>query len=293
MTTHNAITNLLRHMGILLIASLFFSCGGEKSKTDMTVISFNIRYDNPTDSLNSWAHRKDSVAQFLNAQAPDVVGMQEVLHNQMSDLQKLLPLYAAVGVGRDNGKEAGEYAPIFYRKDRFELLEKGFFWLSEHPDSAGSMGWDAACTRITTWVKLRRIADNREFIAVDTHLDHVGAEAQTKGAELLLSRIGKIAGDMPVFIMGDFNIPEYRPAYGIMTSKEYGFYDTYKKAPKTDGVDYTFHDFGRVPMSLREKIDYVFANSPIETKEVYIPKEVNGTVNHLSDHNPVIVTMSF
>ena len=117
--------------------------------------TFNVRYDNPGDKLNSWKYRRDTVCGFIRARGLDIVGMQEVLHNQLEDLKAGLPGYAAVGVGRDDGKQAGEYSPLFYRTDKFELLDSSTFWLSQYPDSAGFIGWDGACTRIATWAKLR------------------------------------------------------------------------------------------------------------------------------------------
>ena len=124
------------------------SCQSPQPTSEITWSTFNIRYDNPYDSLNSWTYRKDTVANFIKAQNLDIVGMQEVLHHQLEDLKARLPEYAEVGVGREDGKTQGEYAPLFYKKDRFELLDNNTFWLSQYPDSVGFIGWDGACTRI-------------------------------------------------------------------------------------------------------------------------------------------------
>ena len=109
-----------------------------------------MRYDNPGDSLNNWQYRKDTVCQYILDKKMDIIGMQEVLHNQLEDLKAGLPNYAAIGVGRDDGKEKGEYSPLFYRADKYEVLESNTFWLSQYPDSVGFIGWDGACTRIAT-----------------------------------------------------------------------------------------------------------------------------------------------
>ena len=139
------------------ISGILTTACQEKKTEKITVnwATFNIRYDNPADSLNNWKYRKDTVAAFIKANQLDIVGMQEVLHNQLEDLKQRLPEYAEVGVGREDGKTQGEYAPLFYRKDRFEALDSNTFWLSQYPDSVGFIGWDGACTRIATWAKLK------------------------------------------------------------------------------------------------------------------------------------------
>ena len=122
--------------------------GKKTEKITVNWATFNIRYDNPADSLNNWKYRKDTIAAFIKANQLDIVGMQEVLHNQLEDLKQRLPEYAEVGVGREDGKTQGEYAPLFYRKNRFEALDSNTFWLSQYPDSVGFIGWDGACTAL-------------------------------------------------------------------------------------------------------------------------------------------------
>ena len=135
------------------IASAFLSplCQAQT----VTWATFNIRYDNPADQSNNWQFRKDTVTRFIKTQDMDIVGMQEVLHNQLEDLLQRLPGYKSIGVGRDDGKTKGEYAPILYKEDRFEVLDSNTFWLSQYPDSIGFIGWDGACTRIATWAKMK------------------------------------------------------------------------------------------------------------------------------------------
>lgn len=173
------------------------SCHAPQPTSEITWSTFNIRYDNPYDSLNSWTYRKDTVANFIKAQNLDIVGMQEVLHHQLEDLKARLPEYAEVGVGREDGKTQGEYAPLFYKKDRFELLDNNTFWLSQYPDSVGFIGWDGACTRIATWAKLKDKTNGKIFMAINTHFDHVGTEARKKGALLIIEKIKEIVGDQP------------------------------------------------------------------------------------------------
>lgn len=125
---------------VLLLPFLTASCGQVKPQTEtlpaLNVMSYNIRYDNPEDSLNNWAYRKERAANVVRFYDADIVGTQEVLHNQLEDLKLRLPDYAVVGVGREDGKEAGEYSALWYKKARFELLDSGTFWLSETPEVA-------------------------------------------------------------------------------------------------------------------------------------------------------------
>lgn len=150
-------------MKYLLFIFLFGISLNALSQT--TVLSFNIRYDNPGDGENQWSFRKDKVADLIQFHEATIVGMQEALKSQIDDLQDLLPGFSWIGVGRDDGKEAGEFSPVFYKKDQLTLLKKGTFWLSETCDIAGSRGWDAACNRVVTWVflKIKQMAINSIF----------------------------------------------------------------------------------------------------------------------------------
>lgn len=253
--------------------------------------TMNVRYDNPADSMNNWMYRKDSVANFINSKEIDVIGMQEVLNNQLEDLKSRLPEYDYVGVGREDGNTAGEYAPIFYKKERFELIESSTFWLSQYPDSIGFIGWDGACTRIATWAKLKDKASGKTVFAVNTHFDHVGTTARKEGALLIIDRIKQLAGNAPTVLTGDLNVPEKSEAYETITGNEFKLLDAMKVAEKSCGTTHTFHDFGRLPMEEHEKIDYVFVTPDIKVKNNCIPEEGKLGEFFISDHNPQVVTI--
>lgn len=255
--------------------------------------TFNVRYDNPGDSLNSWLYRRDTVCGFIRTRGLDVVGMQEVLHGQLEDLKAGLPGYAAVGVGRDDGKQAGEYSPLFYRADKFELLDSSTFWLSQYPDSAGFIGWDGACTRIATWAKLRDRATGKVFMAVNTHFDHVGTEARRQGALLIIRRIKDIVGDRPAVLTGDFNVNDRSEAYRTLTTNDFVLRDAYKIADRRTGPAYTFHDFGREPMERREKIDFIFVTPHVKVLRADIAPNPETPTGYLSDHNPHMALLEF
>ena len=269
------------------------SCTTQQQPTEITWGTFSIRYDNPADSLNNWQYRKDNVAEFIKKQGIDIVGMQEVLYNQLEDLKSRLPEYAEVGVGREDGKTKGEYAPLFYKKDRFEVLDSNTFWLSQYPDSVGFIGWDGACTRIATWAKLKDKKNGKVFMAVNTHFDHVGTEARRKSALLIIEKIKEIVGDQPAVLTGDFNVSDQSEAYETITTNEFVLKDAYKEAAQREGVSYTFHDFGRIPADSCEKIDFIFVTPQIKVQDSYIPQEAKQAGDFLSDHNPEVVHLSF
>lgn len=276
--------------GIVLLA--LGACSQKKEeKVQVKWGTFNVRYDNPADSMNNWKYRKDRVADFVKSQDLDVVGMQEVLYNQLEDLKSRLPEYVEVGVGREDGKTQGEYSPLFFKKDRFDLLDSNTFWLSQYPDSIGFIGWDGACTRIATWAKLKDKNSGQIIMAVNTHFDHVGTEARTKSALLIIDKIKEIVGERPAVLTGDFNVSEKWDAYQTITNNEFVMKDAFKIAEKKEGVNYTFHDFGRIPADSCEKIDYIFVTPQIRVIDEFIPAEAPG--QFLSDHNPHVATLEF
>lgn len=277
----------------LLLALTIYAGGFAQTKTDVRYATFNIRYDNPGDQLNNWKYRKGNVCKFIQDRNLEIVGMQEVLHNQLKDLLNGLPGYSYVGIGREDGKKKGEYAPIFYRTDRFEVLDSNTFWLSQYPDSVGFIGWDGACTRIATWAKLKDKKNGQVFMAVNTHFDHVGTEARKKGALLIIRKIKEIVGDQPAIITGDFNVSENSEAYRTITNNEYVLKDAHKIAAKREGASYTFHDFGRWPKDQLEKIDFIFVTPQIKVTKSEIPQEAKGPTGYLSDHNPQVVDIEF
>ena len=255
--------------------------------------TFNIRYDNPDDKLNNWKYRKDTVAQYIQDKDLDIIGMQEVLHNQLMDLKERLPQYTAVGVGREDGKTKGEYAPLFFRTDKFEVLDSNTFWLSQYPDSAGFIGWDGACTRIATWAKLKDKKTGKIFMAVNTHFDHVGVEARKNGALLIIKRIKEIVGNRPAVVTGDFNVTDKSEAYHTMTTNEFVLFDVFKKNAEHVGPTYTFHDFARIPLEKREKIDFIFVTPNIKVIKTEIAQNPETKTGFLSDHNPHMALLEF
>lgn len=270
---------------------LMLAACAKEERTRLTWATLNVRYDNPEDKGNNWQYRKERVCRFILERQPDVIGMQEVLYNQFVDLEQGLPGYEGIGVGRDDGHTAGEYAPLFYRKDRLEVLDSGTFWLSEHPDRPGKPGWDAACRRIATWAKFREKATGKIFMGVNTHFDHVGEKARRQSALLIISKIQEITGANPAVVTGDFNVTDDSEAYRTITTNNFVLDDAHKTAAQTLGVDYTWHDFARLPDGEREKIDFIFVTPHISVLSSEIPAEAPAAL--LSDHNPQVVRLLF
>ena len=249
-----------------------------------TVMSFNIRYDNPADSLNGWAYRKDHVTDFINRYSPDLLGTQEVLHNQLVDMKKALPAYTSVGVGRIDGKEAGEYAAIFYKRERFDLLKSGTIGLSEYPDSIGKLGWDAACERIVTWVLLKEKSSGNELAIFNTHFDHHGVIAQNESAKLLLAKMNELAAGLPIVLTGDFNVTLDSEAIQLFNTG--GLTNAYTHAQIVEGPAWSFHDFGRRAIENRSLIDFVFVNKSFDIELCSMVDE-QPEETFLSDHLPI------
>ncbi len=189
----------------IILLWLFITCSLVVPAQELNVMTFNIRLNTPSDSLNAWPYRKDIVASQILFHQVHVLGVQEALHQQMVDLHERLKGFKSAGGGRDDGKEKGEYSAIFYDTARLKLLKTETFWLSETPSIPGSKSWDAAITRIVTWARLRDRKSGKEFYVFNTHFDHMGREARKQSAILLLKRVKQVAGKTPSLVMGDFN----------------------------------------------------------------------------------------
>jgi endonuclease/exonuclease/phosphatase family metal-dependent hydrolase len=284
----------------IAILLLFFFCLKSEAQTNIgrhsvRVMTFNIRYDEPKDGVNSWTNRKTKVADVIRFHKADVVGVQEALIGQLQDLEKLLPDFAWCGVGRTDGKNSGEFSAILYRKSRFNLVETKTFWLSETPDKIGSKGWDANLPRIVTWAKFTDKQTKRTFYHFNTHFDHIGKVARTESSKLLLGKTREIAGKFPFVVTGDFNAEESTDVYKILTGKmENGGYKLidarYISRNGHFGGTSTFSGFKELEPD--RKIDYVFVKEGTEVSEHGV---LSDSWNGLwaSDHLPILAEIVF
>lgn len=266
---------------------------GSAQDVKLNVMTFNIRYDNPDDSLNNWKYRKDRAANAVKFYDVDILGTQEVLVNQLNDLKERLPEYTAIGVGREDGKEDGEYSALFFKKDRFEELESGTFWLSETPGVAGSLGWDGACRRVATWARLKDNRSGKTILALNTHLDHVGKVARREGINLIFMKVKELGKDADIIVTGDFNsTPDSDVVKHITDLADPDHLSDSKGLAKVVyGPDWSWHDFGELPYNERPLLDYVFIRGGMDVDRYGVLAETeNG--EYLSDHAPVLVTLS-
>lgn len=267
----------------LAVMLLCGGCGSREKDVEIKYISYNIRYANASDGDNAWDIRKPATKEMIEREQPDVFGLQEALIGQLQYIDSNFPQYSRVGVGRDDGKEDGEFMAVYYRNDKFKLLKNGDFWLSETPDEC-SMGWDAACRRIVTWAKLKDKETGKVFYAFNTHLDHVGEVAREQSILLIVKKIDEIVkkDKAPVFLSGDFNSNVnsaiFDPLKSIMK-------DSRAILPESEWIP-TYNNFGNGNDAM---IDYIF----YKNAEVQDFKTLNGDYGkpYISDHYPVMATM--
>lgn len=201
----------------IILLALIFTVTELSAQQPLHVMTFNIRLNVASDSLNAWPYRKDKLASQVLFHKTELLGVQEALHDQMIDLGVRLPQFKFVGVGREDGKTKGEYSAIFYDTTRLRVLQSSTFWLSLTPEVPGSKSWDAAITRIVTWAKFKDRKTKRIFYAFNTHFDHMGKVARKESALLLLQKVKEIAGATPAVITGDFNAkPTDEPIQVVM-----------------------------------------------------------------------------
>lgn len=287
---------IMRKLFLLLLPFFTVSYGQVKQQLSkqksVNVMSFNIRYDNPQDGLNNWQHRKDRVANVIHFYDVDILGTQEVLHSQLLDMKKRLPEYGVIGVGREDGKEKGEYSALWYRKERFLLLDSGNFWLSDTPEVAGSKGWDGACERVAAWAKLKDKNSGKVYFVLNTHLDHVGETARREGVNLVLNKVKQLCGGSAVIVTGDFNAtPESDVIKRVVDANNpKHLIDSRSIAPIIYGPSWSYHDYGRIPFEKRSLIDYVFVRNGLRVLRYGVLAETYNDA-FLSDHAPILVTV--
>jgi len=254
---------------------------------NLRIITYNIRLNIASDGINAWPNRSDQVCALLDFHQAEIFGLQEAKIEQIEDIQAKLTNMKWVGVGRDDGKKAGEFSPIFYDTEKFKALKNGGFWLSETPDKPG-LGWDAACNRVCTWIILKEGKSGGKFMVFNTHFDHVGNKARTESAKLILHKIKELNTDkLPVILMGDFNLTPDKEPISVITSELNDSRAISKKAPY--GPEGTFNSFN-FDAPMKDRIDYVFVSDQIEVKRYAVLTDSKDQ-RYPSDHQPVFVNL--
>lgn len=252
----------------------------------VSVMSYNMRYGTAKDGDNHWDIRKIATPAMLKDLSPDLIGTQECLDFQAEYILNECPEYEGYGIGREEGF-TGERTEIFWKKDKFEFLDKGTFWLSETP-TMPSIAWNAGNIRTATWVILRLKKGGQEFLFVNTHLDHISSLARENGLAMIEQRIDSLAAGRPVILTGDFNIPDDDKTILDLNERMCNArLSAWQKGPDVG----TFNDFGR--NKEREVIDYIYYQGFRRCKRFSVINKIYKNIPYISDHYPVIAELRF
>lgn len=275
---------------ILFVVLIGNSCKSEKNS--IKVMTFNIRYDNPGDSINAWSVRASQICNFILTEKPDIIGLQEVLKNQSEVLDSVLTAYSSVGVGRADGIKEGEMNPVFYRKDKYDMVRNLTYWLSETPEVPGSLGWGASVPRIVTWMELVDKKSHEHFFFFNTHFANDSDSARIMSSTILLSNVEKITEGFPFIITGDFNMLPTSAGYKILTGPAESIpllKDAYSISEKQPfGPSFTYNGFS--DKTGTDRIDYIFVRNGMKVLDhKTVVKKVKNVF--ISDHWPVEATI--
>jgi endonuclease/exonuclease/phosphatase family metal-dependent hydrolase len=254
----------------------------------LKVMTFNIRYGTAKDGDNHWDKRKDFLVDVIRTEAPQVLGVQEALHEQIAYILEALADYAVVGVGRDDGIRKGEYSAILYRRSQLSLSRSDTFWFSDTPERVASTSWGNSITRICTWAQFTT-PDGQPFYVYNLHLDHQSQPSREKSVGLLRSRIEARDPRAPVIVTGDFNAGETNPAVTAMLDGGI-LRDTFRVAHPDASPVGTFTGF-TIGQVQGEKIDYIFVTREWQVVDAAIVRTARGD-RYPSDHFPVTATLT-
>ena len=272
-------------IAILLLAILMTSAFAQET---IRVMTYNVRYAS-AQGPNNWPERRPIMKECLQTADADIIGTQEGLYEQLKDIEKDLPQYRWIGLGRDGGSR-GEFMAIYYKHDRFEPLEYDHFWLSDTPNVIASTTWGHSNRRMVTWVRFKDVRTERQFYFVNTHFDHQNQTAREKSAQLLLERVKQLKADLPVIVLGDFNARAgANKTYDILLGEAY-LHDTWHTAAERLGeVVATFNGFRQMRRT-DDRIDWILARGvkTLWTKIDTCAKEGQFP----SDHFPVIAEIA-
>ena len=249
--------------------------------------TFNVRWADPNDGAHRWDQRKSRLFDFLRAWEPDVLGLQEPLHSQLTEIRHALPRYEAAAVGREDGQEGGEFCPIFYQSARFELADSGTFWFSETPETPGSRGWGSWHPRICTWVHLKERSSGTAFYVYNLHWDNESQTARENSARILLERIRQRPSADPVIVLGDFNAEAGNAAVARLSAPGSPVPTSALASvhPEQSG---TFHGFTGEPSEA--PIDHIFLSPEWKVLDAEVLYG-DGERPFLSDHFPVAASL--
>jgi endonuclease/exonuclease/phosphatase family metal-dependent hydrolase len=268
---------------ILLLACLF-PWHAIAADAPLRIMSFNIRLPAESDGVDYWETRKPLAVTMLREQAPDVIGLQELVKSQADYLARELPAYAWFGRGR-NADGGGEHMGVFYRKDRLKVVESGDFWLSDTPDVPGSITWNHLYPRMVTWALFEQRSDGKRFYLFNTHLPYREQDeaARIKGVQAIARRLAALQAGVPIVLTGDFNTAPDTEVHAVLART---LQDAWTTAPRVEGSDATFHAFTGTP---DRRIDWIFVRG-VQLESI---TSVTTRWNHRypSDHFPLVATL--
>ena len=271
---------------LLVLASIFSFSFLNFISDPIKIISYNIRYNNPNDGKDIWENRRETITDFIEKEAPDFLGLQEVNYPQIQYLNSNLINYNFIGVGRDDGKTRGEFSPIYFNESKYNLILSNTFWLSETPDNI-SVGWDAAMERICTYGLFEQKNDGTKLWVFNTHFDHIGNVAREKSVDLILSKIKDLTKDKDqIIITGDFNLSDD----SVPIKKLQNFYNDVNIQMDNNSKFYgTFNNF-KIDNNYNNRIDYIFYKNfeLIKSSHLHIKTDQGRWA---SDHHPVIAIL--
>ncbi|MEO6150707.1 MAG: endonuclease/exonuclease/phosphatase family protein [Mucilaginibacter sp.] len=288
-------------MKMRLLITAFVLIHLSASAQQLRVATYNVRYKNDGDSLqgDGWKQRYPVIANLIQFHDFDIFGTQEGKYVQQEDMLNALPGYTYIGNGRDDGKQGGEYASIFYKKHKFTLIKNGTFWFAPVTDKPVK-GWDAMFPRTCSWGQFKEVKSGLKFYFFNLHFDHVGVEARRESAKLLLVKIREIAGNSPVILTGDFNSDQLNESYAVINTSGI-VKDVYELSPVKYATNGTFNMFD-ANVHTDSRIDHIFVTKNFKPERYSIlsdtyfgpsPADVKLKLRVPSDHYPVMVILSY
>jgi endonuclease/exonuclease/phosphatase family metal-dependent hydrolase len=287
---------LLRFLRLLASCALLCSLAQGAEPLTIKVMSFNLRYATAPDGENHWDKRRALLLDTIRRAEPDLLGTQETLALQRDYLAEKLDGYEALGIGREDGTERGEMTAILWKKDRFEKLCAGHFWLSETPDKVGSKSWDSSLPRMATWIKLRDRCkpEERPLLWINTHFDHRGKVARIESAKLLRAQLRVLGKDCALVVTGDFNAAEdsepYRSLFGDEAGQASPLVDTYRQRhPERGRHEGTYNGF-KHDATDGARIDWIGVSPDVKIQAADIDHH-HDNGHTPSDHFPVTAVL--
>lgn len=252
-------------------------------------MTFNVRGAVFLDGENAWPKRAEFNVRTILKHAPDLIGFQEMQDGNLQTYLEMLPGFTRYIGPRYNNQSPHAFPSIFWNPERLEQLEFGEFWLSKTPDLF-SGDWETDCIRSACWSRFKILPHGAEFLHLNTHLDHISAEARLEGSKVILVRLEPMMKEnLPLLVTGDFNCTPASAPYELFVAG--GFRDTFLEAGQTDGDGaFTFHAFTGEKQEGRERIDWILlrdGEQEWETKSCNIIRDAEPPV-YPSDHFPVL-----